>query len=617
MGDGAFCGGRLSVEPGAGATVCRGGKPPLVIREGRKPRAIVKYAQARAAWQRKDDKIRAAQAGQKIGATYEQLGEPRASLDGYLSALSLARSSGDRLLESELHSEVGVAQSLAGEAEGALDEASRHCRMALTLAKEFGGARQEAKALNCLGEVDYHRGNLELALNYYRQAEPLWSRSSDARGQAETLLFAGYVRSDLSDFKQARADYDRALLLWTSLGDKRGRAITLVADARLRQRLGEYQEALNRFLQALTLFEPMGDALWEAGSLTGIATIYLQMAESERALKYWERALQRFEAAGLKNYSTDVLISLGATYLASGDETKALNRLERALVLADELGNRRWQSNALRYLGLVYLHQRQPLQARRNLERSLSVQRLVGDRRLSGQTRADLGEAHDLLGERTVALAYLKDSVTLSRDAGDRIGEARALFGLGRTSLGLGNLESAREYIARSLNVTESLRGEVESRELRASYLASVHQYYELNVEVLMRLHELSPRAGLAAAAFEAAERARARSLLDNLAQAGVDLHNGVDPDLLKRESAAKKGFDDWAARRIRNTGPAQQAEVEAYRESGGYLSADPGGNPQQKPSLCVADTTTASEPRRRAVAGPGRRNAAAGLLAR
>ena len=81
-----------------------------------------------------------------------------------------------------------------------------------------------------------------------------------------------------------------------------------------------------------------------------------------------------------------------------------------------------------------------------------------------------------------------------------------------------------------------------------------------------MRLHELSPRAGLAAAAFEAAERARARSLLDNLAQAGVDLHNGVDPDLLKRESAAKKGFDDWAARRIRNTGPAQQAEVEAYR---------------------------------------------------
>ena len=66
---------------------------------------------------------------------------------------------------------------------------------------------------------------------------------------------------------------------------------------------------------------------------------------------------------------------------------------------------------------------------------------------------------------------------------------------------------------------------------------------YELNVEVLMRLHELSPRAGLAAAAFEAAERARARSLLDNLAQAGVDLHNGVDPDFLKRESAAKKGF--------------------------------------------------------------------------
>ena len=132
-----------------------------------------------AAWQRKADKSQAARAGQKIGATYEQLGEPRASLDYYVSALSLARQSGDRLLESELHSEVGVAQSLAGSGEGALDEASHHCGAGLALAKEFGGVRQEAKALNCLGEVDYHRGNLDLALNFYRQAEPLWSRSSD------------------------------------------------------------------------------------------------------------------------------------------------------------------------------------------------------------------------------------------------------------------------------------------------------------------------------------------------------------------------------------------------------------------------------------------------------
>ena len=81
-----------------------------------------------------------------------------------------------------------------------------------------------------------------------------------------------------------------------------------------------------------------------------------------------------------------------------------------------------------------------------------------------------------------------------------------------------------------------------------------------------MRLHELRPRAGLAAEAFDAAERARARSLLDNLAQAGVDLRKGVDPDLLKREAAAKKGFDDWAARRRRDTEPAGDAEVEAYR---------------------------------------------------
>ena len=51
----------------------------------------------------------------------------------------------------------------------------------------------------------------------------------------------------------------------------------------------------------------------------------------------------------------------------------------------------------------------------------------------------------------------------------------------------------------------ESLRTASERSDLRASYLASVHRDYELQVEILMRLHEAKPRAGLAAEAFEAA----------------------------------------------------------------------------------------------------------------
>ncbi len=90
--------------------------------------------------------------------------------------------------------------------------------------------------------------------------------------------------------------------------------------------------------------------------------------------------------------------------------------------------------------------------------------------------------------------------------------------------------------------MAESLRTEVDNRDLRASYVASVYRYHELHMDVLMRLHRARPGRGLAAAAFEASERARARSLLDSLAEAGVDLRQGLDPELLKRERVADEG---------------------------------------------------------------------------
>jgi CHAT domain-containing protein/tetratricopeptide (TPR) repeat protein len=527
--------------------------------------AIARYREAQEAWKRKGDARDAARAGQRIGATYGQLGSLRESLQGYLAALSLAEGSADRLLESDLRSDVGLAQSPAADREEGLEEALRQCQMALTMARRLGGTREEAKALNCLGEVEYHRGNLQPALEFYREAEPLWDRLGDQRGQAETLFFEGWVYSDLSRFDRAQACFDRARSLWTSLGDRRGEAMALVADGRLRQRRGEYQEALNRFEEALALLQPMGDAVWEGVSLTGKGTVYLYLADTGPALRYWERALELYEAAGLKNPSADVLLSLGATYLASGDDAKALDRSERALVLARELGNRRWESFALRYIGVVYLFRHLPTPARQYFERSLEIQRSLGDPRLEAQTRADMGEAHELLGEHNLARRCFTDALALGRASGDRVGEARGLFGLGRASIGLNDLDAARRYIERSLNVVESLRTEVESRDLRASYFASVQQYHQSHMDVLMQLHKMHPREGLAAAAFEASERARARSLLDSLTEAGVDLRQGVDPDLLRREQVLKRAFADWAERRRRSSGgPGPDADAAA-----------------------------------------------------
>ncbi|HWC19492.1 MAG TPA: CHAT domain-containing protein, partial [Terriglobales bacterium] len=63
-----------------------------------------------------------------------------------------------------------------------------------------------------------------------------------------------------------------------------------------------------------------------------------------------------------------------------------------------------------------------------------------------------------------------------------------------------------------------------------------VHKNYEFYIRLLMDMHATSPTSGFDAAAFQANERARARSLLDMLVEAHVNIHEGVDSKLLDRE---------------------------------------------------------------------------------
>jgi CHAT domain-containing protein/Tfp pilus assembly protein PilF len=519
----------------------------LKYERGASQQAIAKYQVALVGWTRQGNNRDAAKAGQHLAGTYEQLGALKESMQRYVQALALTKTIRDPLLESDVRSDVGMAHARLGE----FDQALSHCREALNLADRARGVRETAQALNCLGEVDYHRGNSQGALVYYRRAERLWSGLEDRRGRAETLLFLGSAHTDLNELDDAGRYLKLSLPLWTELGDKRGQALTDLALTRLLYFPGEYQEALNRLTGLRDQFQAAGDAVGEATCLSNIAYVYEQMGEGRNALRYWEGASDLFGAAGLQMAALEMFVRIGTSYLAS-DVSTALSWFEKARTLSEASGNQHMQSWALRYIGVAHLARGDPTKALGYLERSLDIQRSVEDPRFRGRTLADVGKAHNLLGDHRRASAHFNQALALSQASRDRVGEAMALFGLARTSAGLNDLDRARAYIESALNKAESLRTEVENRDLRASYFASIHQYHELYLDVLMRLNKAHPEKHLAAAAFGASERARARSLLDSLTEARVDFRKGMDAELLKREQVVQKGFDDWAERQRR-----------------------------------------------------------------
>jgi CHAT domain-containing protein/tetratricopeptide (TPR) repeat protein len=520
-------------------------------------RAIERYRAALAAWTRSGDERNAAITAQRMGSTFGLLGRLRESVQALAEALRLSQGSGDRALESDILSDLGSGEALAADRPDLFTDAEGHCETALALARQSGATRETAKALSCRGDVEYYRRELDRALAYYGQAEMLWQQLGDRRGLALVARLTGAVHSDLSDLDRAHQCYQRSLALSTALGDKQEEAIVLVHEARLLARRGESQEALNRYEKALVALEGMGDLVWEGSTLTGIASVYRETGDAGAALGHYERARRVFERAGLNSVAVDMLIALGETSLAAGDPSAALTRFEEVRTVADQLDNRYWQAWALRFAGVAHLARGEPQRARSSLERALEVQRSIADPRLEARVRADLGTAHHLLGAHGTAAGFFERAVALSRQSGDRVTEATGLFGLARASASAHDLAGARAFMESSLVVAESLRTDVERRDLRSAFLASVFQRYELHIDILMRLHGQRGGAGLAARAFEASERARARSLVESLTDARVDPAVGVDPDLLRREQLCKEAFENLAERRRRLTGTA------------------------------------------------------------
>jgi CHAT domain-containing protein len=123
-------------------------------------------------------------------------------------------------------------------------------------------------------------------------------------------------------------------------------------------------------------------------------------------------------------------------------------------------------------------------------------------------------------------------------------------------------LQAARVRIEHAIQDRESLRWQVTRPDLRSTYLASTQDYYDLYIDILMGLHATSPGAGYDRKALQASERARARGLIESLAERSSDVLRGSDPQLLERVRAARQvlNMKDQRLRSLAaNNGGAEQ----------------------------------------------------------
>ena len=190
---------------------------------------------------------------------------------------------------------------------------------------------------------------------------------------------------------------------------------------------------------------------------------------------------------------------------------RAIVKFEQALKLYREAGDHRGEALTLNNIGSVYSALGEKQKALEYYSQSLSLSRATGHRFGEAVTLNNIGSVYSALGEKQKALEYYSQSLPLRRAVGDRSGEALTLYNMACVKREQNNLTEALNDIESSLKIIENLRTNIASPELRSSYFATMQEYYEFYIDLLMQLHKTNPNSGYDIKVSEASERARTR----------------------------------------------------------------------------------------------------------
>jgi len=484
----------------------------------------------------------------------------RKAIEKYREVIPLWRSLGDRQQEAYTLTAIGHYHGNLGEYQKALD----HYQRAQALGQAAGDRKGEALALYNIGSVYSVLGEPQKALDFYNQALSINRAVGDRFMEAATLGNIGVVYSGLGEQEKALESFNLALPLKQAAGDPYGEATLFNNIGLVLGYLGERQRAMEFFDKALTIYRAVNYRSGEGTTLNNIGTLYGDLGEHQKALGFLEQVLQIKRALGNQHEESIALNNIGVAYAKLGEHRRALAAYDQALPLTRAAGARSMEATTLSNIGKAYDDLGDHRQALDFYHQSLPLRRAAGDRRGEATTLTNMGRAYHGLGERGKALELYHQALLLRRAVSDRGGEVVTLYNIARAQRDLGNLAEARAQIEAALGIVESLRSKVGSQGLRTSYLASVQNYYELGTNILMRMHHERPSEGFAAAALQTSERARARTLLEQLAEARADIRQGAPAALIERERSLQRVLDAKAMAQTRLLGGKHSPEQAA-----------------------------------------------------
>jgi CHAT domain-containing protein len=435
--------------------------------------------------------------------------------------------------------------------------AEEYYRKALKIHEELAPDSMEmSKDLLGLGNVTYELGDLATAEEYFRRSWLIRERiAPGSLDVAKSLSSLGNVTYDRGDLAKSAQYYKQAYEIRARVAPgSLDVARSLFTQALVAKDSGNLIEAENYGYQALEIQKKLSpDSLDMASTLNNLGIVFYERGDLDKAEKYYLESLAIVQKKAPNSLNlAHRLTNLGRISLAKSDLEKARSYFQQSLAVKEKQSPESMEvATALNNLGEVAAHQSDWPGAEAFYQRALKIREKLAPHSFEmAWNLSCLGVLARDQGQLNVAEEYLNRALELwaSLAPGSR-NHAETLAELGEIKHQQGQEAEAAQFFEQSIAAIENQSTRLGgTQEIRAGFRSKFENYYKDYIALLVAMNKPE-------LAFQTLERSRARTLLETLATAHVDIRQGIDPALVQKEHSLQTDLNAKLERRIRLLG--------------------------------------------------------------
>jgi len=351
-----------------------------------------------------------------------------------------------------------------------------------------------------------------------------------------------FKNNDLENFFSMNKS---ALNIASFLKHKKEQAKCLINIGIFYRKINKYSKAIYNYERALEIARHINEIELESACLNNIGIIYKELGNYNKSFEYIDKAFSIDEQLGDPiNIAID-LINLGETLRIKGlasnnkkDLNSALFFFNKCLALIKDGTNKNIEVKVLNNIGTIESDLLNYSDALNKFQEAYDKSKEIHDIETMGMTLNNIGVIYYNLGRFKESSKYYEQAILLaSRINGEHIlweAYLRKANSLNKQNKKLEAIESYKQ----SIEIIENIRSQITLEEFKASFIGTdkridayhnlIDLYFKLGINKGIKKYEKD--------SFFYLEKAKARSFLDSLEEAKVDISKEIGLILQNKE---------------------------------------------------------------------------------